>query len=106
MNQVLPDIPYPLPDTEDIFATLGSGTVFSNIDLSNAYQQMELSTNSQPYLTVNTHKGLYAYQRLTYDRWMLSFSSILNEIVKDSIEALHYCEIDVKIVKNVSKCNF
>ena len=25
VNQVLLDIPYPLPDTEDIFATLGSG---------------------------------------------------------------------------------
>ena len=37
-----------------------------------------------------------------YDnRWMLSFSSILNEIAEDSIEALHYCKIDVKIVKNV-----
>jgi len=27
---------------------------------------MELSMNSQQYLTVNTHKGLYAYQCLTY----------------------------------------
>ena len=66
VNQVLLDNPYPLPDTEDIFATLGSGTVFSKIDLSNAYQQMELNPESQHYLTVNTHKGLYAYQRLTY----------------------------------------
>lgn len=32
VNQVLLDNPYPLPDTEDIFATLGSGTVFSKID--------------------------------------------------------------------------
>ena len=30
---------------------------------------------------------------------MLSFSSILNETVKNPIEALHYCKIDVKIVK-------
>ena len=66
VNQVLLGNPYPLPDTEDIFATLGSGTVFSKIDLSNAYQQMELNPESQRYLTVNTHKGLYAYQRLTY----------------------------------------
>jgi len=66
VNQVLLDNPYPLPNTEDIFATLGSGTVFSKIDLSNAYQQMELNSESQHYLTVNTHKGLYAYQRLTY----------------------------------------
>ena len=32
VNQVLVDNLYPLPDTEDIFATLGSGTVFSKID--------------------------------------------------------------------------
>ena len=39
VNQVLVDNPYPLPDTEDIFATLESGTVFSKIDLSNAYNR-------------------------------------------------------------------
>ena len=50
-----------MPDTEDEFATLGSGTVVSKIDLSNAYQQMELTPESQHYLTVNTQKGLYAY---------------------------------------------
>ncbi|XP_020632039.1 uncharacterized protein K02A2.6-like [Orbicella faveolata] len=66
VNQVLLDNPYPLPDTEDIFARLGSGTVFSKIDLSNAYQQMELSRDSQQYLTVNTYKGFYPNQRLTY----------------------------------------
>ena len=32
------------------------------------------------------------------NRWKLSFSSILNEIVKGSIEALHYCKTDVKNV--------
>ena len=26
---------------------------------------------------------------------------LFSEIAKDSIEALHYCKIDVKIVKNV-----
>lgn len=65
-NRFLLDNPYPSLDTEDVFATLGGGTVFSEIDLSNAYQQMELTAESQHYLTVNTHKGLYAYQRLTY----------------------------------------
>ena len=66
INRVLLGNPYPLPDTEDVFTTLGGGTVFSKIDLSNAYQQMELTADSQHYLTVNTHKGLYAYQRLTF----------------------------------------
>ena len=66
INRVLLDDPYPLPDAEDVFATLGGGTLFSKIDLSNACQQKELTADSQHYLTVNTHKGLYAYQRLTY----------------------------------------
>ena len=66
INRVLLDDPYPLPDAEDVFATLGGGTLFSKIDLSNACQQKELTADSQHYLTVNTHKGLYACQRLTY----------------------------------------
>ena len=33
INRVLLDNPYPLPDTGDVFATLGSETVFSKIDL-------------------------------------------------------------------------
>ena len=35
INRVLLDNPYPLRDTEDVFATVGGGTVFSKIDLSN-----------------------------------------------------------------------
>ena len=99
VNQVLLDIPYPLPDTEDIFATLGSGTVFSKIDLSNAYQQMELSTNSQQYLTVNTHKGLYAYQRLTYGIASAPalFQSTMDQILQgmDNVR----CRIDDIIIR-------
>ena len=56
VNLVLHESPYPLPDTEDLFTT------FSKIDLSNAYQEMELTPESQHYLTVNAHEGLYAYQ--------------------------------------------
>ena len=66
IHWVLLHNPYPLPDTEDVFATLGGGTVFRKIDSSNAYQQMKLTADSQHYLTVNTHKGLHAYQCLTY----------------------------------------
>ena len=57
---------YPLPIVEDLFATLAGGRVFSKIDLSHAYQQVELDEESQKYLTINTHKGLYRYKRLPY----------------------------------------
>ena len=38
--------------------------------------------------------------------WMLSSSSILNEVVEESIEALHYCKIDVKSCLNFLRARF
>lgn len=45
---------YLLPNVEDILATLAGGKVFSKIDLSFAYQQLELDAESKQYLTINT----------------------------------------------------
>ena len=50
---------YPVPKTEDIFATLHCGEKFTKLDLSQAYQQLLLSPKSRELLTVNTHKGLF-----------------------------------------------
>ena len=57
---------YPLPKPEDLFATLSGGKVFSKIDLSQAYQQMQLDDCSKELVTVNTHRGLYRYNRLPF----------------------------------------
>ena len=99
INRVLLDNPYPLPDTEDVFATLGGGTVFSKIDLSNAYQQMELTADSQHYLTVNTHKGLYAYQRLTYG--IASAPAIFQSTIEQILQGMDKvrCRIDDILIR-------
>ena len=34
--------------------------------LKQAYLQMEMDEESKPYVTINTHRGLYQYQRLPY----------------------------------------
>ncbi|XP_055526981.1 uncharacterized protein K02A2.6-like [Wyeomyia smithii] len=39
--------------------------VFSHIDLSDAYLPVEVDPRDQPLLTVNTHRGLFRYTRLT-----------------------------------------
>ena len=57
---------YPLPRIDDIFASLAGGQRFSKIDLRQAYHQLELDDNSKSYLTINTHKGLYRYNRLVF----------------------------------------
>ena len=55
-----------LPKPDDLFATLSGGKIFSKIDLSQAYQQMTLLKDSGHLVTINTHHGLYQYNRLTF----------------------------------------
>lgn len=66
VNKSVEDETYPLPNTEDLFATLAGGTFFTKLDLSHAYQQLELEKRSEKFLTINTHHGLYVYHRLSY----------------------------------------
>ena len=66
VNKVaLPDS-YPLPRIEDMFAMLGKGEKFSKLDLAHAYQQVPLDEKSKELATINTHKGLYRYNRLPF----------------------------------------
>jgi transposase InsO family protein len=66
VNKAVQGEVYPLPTAEDIFATLSGGEVFTKLDLSSAYQQLELSEASQQYLVINTHQGLYRFNRLSF----------------------------------------
>ena len=57
---------YPIPKNEDLYETLGGGTEFTKLDLSQAYQQLEVDEESQTYTTMNNHKGLFQYKRLPF----------------------------------------
>ena len=57
---------YPIPKVEDLFATLERGKTITKLDLSQAYQQLQLDAESRKYVVINTHKGLFRYTRLPY----------------------------------------
>lgn len=57
---------YPIPKTDDLLARLGGGKFFTKLDLTQAYQQLELDEASKEFTTINTHQGLYRYNRLPY----------------------------------------
>ena len=45
---------------------MAGGKKFSKLDLGNAYQQVPLDENSKKLVTINTHKGLFQYNRLRF----------------------------------------
>ena len=59
VNPQLQTEQHPLPRIDDIFTNLAGGKKFTKIDLRQAYHQMEVEEESQDYLTINTHQGLY-----------------------------------------------
>ncbi|XP_043216459.1 uncharacterized protein K02A2.6-like isoform X6 [Amphibalanus amphitrite] len=57
---------YPLPKVDELLPKLSGCAVFSKLDLRQAYNQVELSPESQKLATINTSKGLYSFVRLAY----------------------------------------
>lgn len=66
INPVMKVDQYPLPRIQDIFASLAGGKKFSKIDLTQAYNQMEVDEATRELMTINTQKGLYQYTRLQF----------------------------------------
>ncbi|CAH8670750.1 unnamed protein product [Schistosoma haematobium] len=66
LNDVLQNHSYPLPLPEDLFIKLNGGRYFSKLDLSEAYLQVEVDEDSKELLTINTHRGLYRFNRLPF----------------------------------------
>ena len=57
---------YPIPKIEDLFANLAGGKSFTKLDMSQAYQQIPLEEESCKYVVINTHRGLFQYNRLPF----------------------------------------
>uniref|UniRef100_A0A1X7T2S0 Peptidase A2 domain-containing protein n=1 Tax=Amphimedon queenslandica TaxID=400682 RepID=A0A1X7T2S0_AMPQE len=66
VNPVLLTDTYPLPRSEDLFAALAGGKIFSKLDLKHAYLQIPLDEASKKFTTINTPKGLFQYERLPF----------------------------------------
>ena len=72
---------HPMPTVEDLMADLNSSTVFSKLDLSNAYHQLELDEASRFITTFTTHVGLRRYKRLLFG--VNAASEIFQKVIAD-----------------------
>ncbi|XP_011687104.1 PREDICTED: uncharacterized protein K02A2.6-like [Wasmannia auropunctata] len=66
LNNALDTDDYPIPNIEEILFKLRGNTIFSQLDLSDAYLHLKLDDESRKYTTINTHRGLFAYNRLVF----------------------------------------
>jgi hypothetical protein len=77
---------YPIPRIEELFASLSGGKTFSKLDLSHAYLQVPLDEQSQKYVTINTHKGLFKYTRLPFG--IASAPSIFQRVMENLLQGI------------------
>ena len=77
---------YPLPRIEDLFAILGKGKMYTKLDLAHAYQQILLDQGSRMLATINTHKGLYKYNRLPFG--VSSAASIFHRVIERILQGI------------------
>lgn len=88
LNESLEDYHYPLPSPEEIFTKLNGGQIFSKIDLSDAYLQVPVDENCSNLLCINTHKGLYKFNRLAFG--VKVAPAIFQEIMDSMLQGLDF----------------
>ena len=77
---------YPIPRIEELFASFAGGKTFSKLDLSHAYLQVPLDETSRRLVTINTHKGLFEYQRLPFG--IASAPSIFQRVMENLLKGI------------------
>ncbi|UYV67739.1 hypothetical protein LAZ67_5001822 [Cordylochernes scorpioides] len=89
LNPYLEDVKYPIPNIDLVLSNFQGKKLFTKLDLSKAYHQIEMDDISKKYLVVSTHKGLYKYNRLAFgiktaseifQKTMESFFSGINDV--------------------------
>lgn len=78
-NKAIPRNHIIMPTLEDITHELNGATVFSHLDITHGYHQLELQENSRDITTFSTHIGLYRYKRLNFG------SRCAGEIFQDTV---------------------
>ena len=82
---------YPLSLVDDLFALLTRGQVFTKLDLANAYLQLMVEEKSKEYLTINTHKGLFKYNRLPFG--VASAPAIIQRTMESLLQGLKHVAV-------------
>ena len=93
VNQIAPLDTYPIPNINDQLASLVGGEKFSKLDLSQAYQQLEVDEETQELLTISTHRGLYQPKRLQFG--VHSATGIFQRVMDQKLMGIPFVHVRV-----------
>ena len=79
-----------MPTIDDLVADLNGVTVFSKLDLSSGYHQLELAPESYHITTFSTHVGLKRYKRLMFG--INAASKIFQDAIEEIVTGLRGCK--------------
>lgn len=99
VNPVLSNDFYPLPRIDDLLAEVSGHGWYTKLDLSRAYQQLEVHPDSRQFLVVNTLKGLFQYCRLPFG--IKTAAGIFQRVIEQVLAKFSYVKVyidDVLIV--------
>ena len=79
-----------MPTIDDLVADLNGATVFSKLDLSSGYHQLELAPESRHITTFSTHIGLRRYKRLLFG--INAASEVFQNAIEEILTGLQGCK--------------
>lgn len=94
LNQCVEANQYPLPRIEELLAALSNGEEFSKVDLSRAYNQIELDEESSRMCAWSTHRGIYKVNRLPFGISIASgiFQSTMDRLLQGTKGTICYLD--------------
>ena len=81
----------PISRLDDLCEKLIGGKQSTKLNLSHTYSQLPLNEKSKEYVTVNTHKGLFRYNRLPYV--ISSAPAIFQRITENILQDIPYVAV-------------
>ena len=88
---------YPMPKAEDLFTILSGGGRFTKLDQSQAYRQLPLDDDLKKYTSINTHRGLFQYNRLPYG--ISSAPGIFQRAMENLLQGISYVIVRVDDIR-------
>jgi len=90
INQHLEKVAYPIGDMSHCIHFMSGAKIFSTVDLSNSFYQVELTPESRKYTAFSTGYSMYSWKRIPYG--LAVGSGVLSSVMEKVLDGLKYSQ--------------